>query len=137
MRRLNDAGVLVFVVTNQSGVARGLYAEADVETLHAWMQGELGVHDAHIDDFRYCPFHPEGRVEAYRAAHPWRKPAPGMLLDLMAAWPVDAAHSLLIGDKDIDVKAGRAAGIAAMKVAPGRLLEAVERFLAEIRGERG
>ncbi|MGP8232179.1 MAG: HAD-IIIA family hydrolase [Methylovirgula sp.] len=122
VRLLNDAGFYVFVVTNQAGVARGFYREEDVESLHAWIQSELRDRGAHIDDFRYCAFHPEAAVEAYRGEHAWRKPGPGMICDLITHWPVDLAGSFMAGDKDIDVAAGQAAGIASLKIGPEGLL---------------
>jgi D-glycero-D-manno-heptose 1,7-bisphosphate phosphatase len=130
VRRLNAAGYYVFVVTNQSGVARGLFDEAAVRDLHGWMNEELRRAGAHIDDIRYCPHHPEASVAAYRMACRCRKPAPGMILDLMRNWPVIAQASIAIGDKERDAAAGRAAGIAAAVVPAGELEGAVERWLA-------
>ncbi len=130
IRLLNDAGFYVFVVTNQAGVAHGFYREEDVELLHAWIQGELRNRGAHIDDFRYCAFHPEATVEAYRGEHAWRKPGRGMLRDLIAHWPVDLAGSFMAGDKDIDVAAGQAVGIASLKIGPEGLLPHVRALIS-------
>jgi D-glycero-D-manno-heptose 1,7-bisphosphate phosphatase len=130
VRRLNAAGYYVFVVTNQSGVARGLFDEAAVRDLHEWMNEELRRTGAHIDDMRYCPHHPDAAVAVYRMACACRKPAPGMILDLMRSWPVIAQASIAIGDKERDAAAGRAAGIAAEVVPAGALEDAVERLLA-------
>ena len=79
VRLLNAANYFVFVVTNQAGVARGLYDEAKVLELHDWMSGELAAVGAHVDAYYYCPHHPEGIVASYRQACACRKPAPGMI----------------------------------------------------------
>jgi D-glycero-D-manno-heptose 1,7-bisphosphate phosphatase len=129
VRALNARGYYVFVVTNQSGVARGLYGEAAIHDLHAWINSELRAAGARVDDFRYCPHHPQGSIAAYRTVCSCRKPAAGMLLDLMKAWPVIREGSIMIGDRDTDAAAGRAAGIASAIVPPGGLESFVKRLL--------
>jgi D-glycero-D-manno-heptose 1,7-bisphosphate phosphatase len=121
VKALNDAGWYVFVVTNQAGVGHGLYFEADVESFHACMDRALAEQGAHIDEYVYCPFHPDAKLEAYRRESSHRKPQPGMILDLMARWPVDAARSFLVGDRDSDLQAAAAASIDAYLYSGGDL----------------
>jgi D,D-heptose 1,7-bisphosphate phosphatase len=129
IRRLNDGGYYVFIVTNQSGVARGMYDESAIHDLHGWMNEELRTAGAHVDDIRYCPHHPQASIAAYRTACSCRKPAAGMLLDLMNIWPVIRETSIMIGDKESDAAAGRAAGIASAIVPAGGLESYVEHLL--------
>ncbi len=129
IRWLNDAGYYVFAVTNQAGVARGYYGEDDVKSLHGWMQDELQAAGAHIDCFEYCPDHPEGVVERYRRVSEMRKPGPGMILKLQKEWNVEMDGSFMIGDRDIDMQAAAAAGIAGHQFPGGNLLDFVRRHV--------
>jgi D-glycero-D-manno-heptose 1,7-bisphosphate phosphatase len=122
----NDAGYYVFVVTNQAGVARGLYNESDVVAFHAEMQAQLYQIGAHIDAFEWCPFHVDGTVAAYRQDSRRRKPSPGMIEDLVDVWPVDMSRSLLIGDSPDDMKAAEAAGLVGIRYTGGSLLDLVQ-----------
>lgn len=126
VRWLNDAGYFVFIVTNQAGVARGLYSEDHVNDLHAWMNIELRKAGAHIDYAEYCPYHPEGTVERYRIVSDLRKPGPGMLKKLLAEWPIDPSGSFMVGDRATDVEAAAAAGIPGHLFPGGNLLDFVK-----------
>ena len=115
VRLLNEAGYYVLVVTNQSGVARGLYTEAAIEQVHMHMQGILGVEGAHIDAFYYCPHHPDGSVKEYAIQCRCRKPRSGMLEQAASEWPIDLSRSFLIGDKDLDLATAAAFHIRGIK----------------------
>ncbi len=130
VKRLNDAGYYVFVVTNQSGVARGYYEESAVTTFHTEMQRRLRSLGAHVDDWRYCPFLLGAPLKNYDRAHPWRKPEPGMLIDLMTSWSVDVERSFLIGDKATDIEAANRAGIEGFVYAGGNLDQLVGDILS-------
>ena len=116
IRELNHAGYLVIVVTNQAGIARGMYSEEDVRTLHRTIDSELAGRDAHIDAYYYCPHHPDhgGRISC-----DCRKPAPGMILRAARDWDIDLSRSYMVGDKPADMEAGLAAGVTPIVVATG------------------
>ncbi|WP_298704498.1 HAD family hydrolase [uncultured Veillonella sp.] len=105
------AGYDLIVVTNQSGVARGYYTEADVRTLHQHMGKELAAVGAPILKFYYCPHHKDGVISEYTKTCTCRKPKPGMILDACNEYDIDLKSSFLIGDKPSDIEAAEAAGI--------------------------
>lgn len=125
----NDAGYHAFVVTNQAGVAKGFYSEADVVGLHRWMQEDLLRIGATIDDLRYCPHHPQAVLPAYRKDCSDRKPGSGMLLDLATRWEIDMARSFLVGDKESDEIAAVGAGIRGYRFNGGDLSVLVAELL--------
>ena len=119
IKQLNDAGFLVIVVTNQSGVARGYYNESDVEHLHKFLQAQLAEHAAHVDAFYYCPHHPDKGNDSYLKKCCCRKPNPGMLYAAAGDFDIDLSHSFIVGDKLADVEAGLAAGCVPLLVLTG------------------
>lgn len=118
IRLLNQSGYLVVVVTNQSGVARGYYAEADVETLHSHIDQLLALQGARVDAWYYCPHHEHGKPP-YNLACDCRKPLPGMLLQAAADHAIDLTRSWMVGDKLADIEAGQAAGCRPVLVMTG------------------
>jgi D-glycero-D-manno-heptose 1,7-bisphosphate phosphatase len=111
VKRFNDLGWFVVVVTNQSVIARGYCDEIAVHALHAFMQRELQANGAHVDAFFLCPHHPDGIVPEFAITCACRKPEPGMLLAAAREWPIDLERSILIGDKQSDVIAALRAGV--------------------------
>jgi D-glycero-D-manno-heptose 1,7-bisphosphate phosphatase len=99
------------VVTNQSGIARGYYSEADYQRLSAHMVAELARAGVVLDEVLHCPHLPDAAVAAYRVTCDCRKPAPGMLLAAAKGLQLDLGACVMIGDKATDIAAGRAAGV--------------------------
>ncbi|SOC83171.1 D,D-heptose 1,7-bisphosphate phosphatase [Ensifer adhaerens] len=122
IRHFRNKGFLVFVVTNQSGIGRGYYDEDDYNLVRARISNDLRAENAAIDDERCAPFF-EGSVQARYLRDPdWRKPNPGMILDLAEEWNVDLDGSLMIGDRVSDMEAAQAAGLRGVLFAGGNLL---------------
>ena len=99
------------VVTNQSGIARGLYTTQQFEQLMTWMQAELRQHGVALDAIYHCPYHPDHGVGTWRREHEDRKPGPGMLLRAARDLDLDLPRSVLVGDRCTDIAAARAAGL--------------------------
>lgn len=111
LQALQAAGYLLVVVSNQSGIARGLYSEADYLALTAHMRERLQAAGVRLDAVQYCPHLADAPVERYRVDCDCRKPKPGMLRSAIAALDIDPQASLLVGDRLSDLEAGRAAAV--------------------------
>jgi D-glycero-D-manno-heptose 1,7-bisphosphate phosphatase len=129
LRLLNASGYYVFVVTNQSGIGRGKYTLEDYWQLRTHIRTMIAAQGVHIDDERFSPWHEEASVPEWRGASDWRKPNPGMILDLMRTWPVQHAGSFMIGDKESDMAAARAANLPGWLFSGGNLHDFVQRIL--------
>jgi D-glycero-D-manno-heptose 1,7-bisphosphate phosphatase len=110
-RTAASLGYRLIVVTNQAGIARGFYSEADFERLMVWMRSALAAEGVTLDAVYFCPFHPEHGVGEYRREHEDRKPGPGMLLRGARELGIDLAQSVLVGDRCSDIAAANAAGL--------------------------
>lgn len=105
------AGFVPIVVTNQAGIGRGYYSEDDFQRLTAWMMEQFDAQGIRIGRVYHCPYHPTAGIGDYRRESYDRKPNPGMILRAKADFDLDLSHSVLVGDKDSDLEAGRAAGV--------------------------
>ena len=115
----NRAGIPVAVVTNQAGVARGLYGIDDVAQVHKYIEAHLAGHGAHIDLFVFCPYHPAGIVEAFARTSEDRKPRPGMANAAASALDLDLTASWVVGDRPEDVGLAQAVGASAIYLGTG------------------
>ncbi|MBA4186381.1 MAG: D-glycero-beta-D-manno-heptose-1,7-bisphosphate 7-phosphatase [Planctomycetaceae bacterium] len=116
---LNRAGWPVVIVSNQSGVARGMFNESDVDAVHEHLSNLLHGYGAKIDAYHYCPHHPEGEVTVLRIECECRKPRPGMLVRAATELGLDLAASWMIGDRVTDLEAGAAVGCRTVLVRTG------------------
>jgi D-glycero-D-manno-heptose 1,7-bisphosphate phosphatase len=119
IRLLGDAGFVVVIVTNQAGIARGLFDEPFVESAHARLNAMLREQGAVVDGYYYCPHHPEGVVDRYRLVCGCRKPAPGMVRQAAADLDLDVDRSFVVGDKWLDIGLARNAGATGVLVRTG------------------
>ena len=111
LRNIIDAGYRIIIVTNQSGIGRGYYSEADYHQLTNWYLNELKMQQIEITAVFFCPHHPHAPLVRYRKQCDCRKPRPGMILDAARQYNVDLSKSVMIGDKITDIQAGQAAGV--------------------------
>lgn len=155
--RLNNRGIPVCVISNQSGIARGYFTESDLVLIHERLRAELSRDGATIDRIYYCPHHPVNGIDPYGRECDCRKPAPGMLKRAETELDIDPGRSFVVGDRLVDVQTGMAVGATTILVLTGygrtsldeiakensppdytapSIVEAVDRILASIDGER-
>jgi D-glycero-D-manno-heptose 1,7-bisphosphate phosphatase len=106
-----DHDIPIIVVTNQSGIGRGYYTQSDFDRLNDWMCAEFANRGTPLAAVYHCPYHPEATIRTLRADHPWRKPAPGMLLAAARDLDLDLANAVMIGDQWNDMLAASRAGV--------------------------
>jgi D-glycero-D-manno-heptose 1,7-bisphosphate phosphatase len=111
VKRANEQGYKVIVVTNQSGIGRGMYTEFDFIELTKWMVLEFAQRGATINDVLYCPHHPQAKLEQYKKVCECRKPNPGMFNTAAAQHNISLTNSIMVGDKLSDVEAAIKAGL--------------------------
>lgn len=114
VRRIHEKGYYAIVITNQSGIARGLFSESDLKEMNAYLQEAIGV-----DAVYYCPHHPEGIVECYRKVCKCRKPETGLLDQACADFEIDMQRSYMVGDRAGDILTGEKAGIRTVLLESG------------------
>ena len=123
IKKINDAGYLAIIVTNQPTISKGFLTFEDMDKIHEKMNKELAQHDAHIDAIYMCPHHPEkgfaGEIPELKIDCNCRKPKPGLLTDAIKEYNIDKQHSWMIGDSMTDVAAGKNAGIKTVYVSSG------------------
>lgn len=119
-----DRGLALVVVTNQAGIGRGYYTEAEFQALTAWMLDRFAERGIRFAGVEHCPDHPTHGIGPYRQDNPRRKPGPGMILDAAAAHGLDLGASLMLGDRATDMQAGRAAGVGTLLLLPAESAEA-------------
>lgn len=130
VRRLNALGYLVVIVTNQSGVARGLFSEDQMHAFNALLIRRLAAKGARIGAVYACPFHDEAQDPRwFHPDHPDRKPNPGMILKATAEHGIDLTRSFLIGDRQSDLEAARRAGVSGFLFESGNLDDFVRDLL--------
>lgn len=115
LQLFSKAGLDIFIVTNQGGIGRGFFTEADMHAFHAHLQGELAKADVTITDIAFCPHHPLAVIEDLKTPCSCRKPEAGMILGLAEKWHIDLPRSVMIGDNEKDVEAGHNAGCHAYR----------------------
>ncbi len=126
IRKCNDAGRFVIVISNQAGIARGFYTVEQVDLFHDEINRQLQPYGAHIDAFYYCPHHPDGAVPDLSIECACRKPGTLLFQRAIEEWPLDLDEAVMIGDKSIDLAAAKAAGMRALQTDGENIKDLIE-----------
>ena len=105
---------MVFIATNQSGIARGYFSEDEMHAFHKSLNNKLNESSCHIDGFYYCPFHPDGVIKKYKKESSFRKPDTGMLEEIQQDWSLEKQNMLMIGDSESDIICAKNFGIKSL-----------------------
>src|SRR5262249_23249032 len=119
LQLLARANIDIIVVSNQAGIAKGLFSEADLAAINSHMTGELLRHGINLAGIHCCPHHPEATVARYRRVCSCRKPSPGLLVEAMRQRKIAASQAVMVGDRNSDIEAGRALGLTTYLVETG------------------
>ncbi len=131
LRQFQHCGYSLVIISNQSGVARGYFTEADVQAVHEHLLQLLALQGISIDGVYFCPHHPEGTVPQYRKACRCRKPAPGMIEKAFQDLPIDRHRSVVIGDKASDIELGKRLHLRTILVLTGYGKETLRKMSAD------
>ncbi|KKK95800.1 hypothetical protein LCGC14_2669170 [marine sediment metagenome] len=116
IKKLNDNGFMVIIISNQSGIGRGMFNKQDLQSIHQKMTDLLQKENAFIDDIFYCPHHPEAKVDEFRKNCTCRKPLPGMIIKAAMNHKIDLNQSYCVGDEERDIEAGKNAGCRTIRI---------------------
>jgi len=125
-RTAQELGYLIIVITNQAGIARGYYTEEDYQNLNEWMLTEFRKQGIDITAVYHCPYHPEHGIGKYKQDSFDRKPNPGMIFKARDEHSIDLSRSVLVGDKDSDMEAGRRVGVGSKYLLKGKYQTTVD-----------
>ena len=135
LRLLNRAGYATVVITNQAAIGRGVIDEPFLAQVHAEIDARLARGNARIDRYYYCPHHPDAEIPALRQVCRCRKPAPGMIEQACREMGLDPSRSVMVGDRWLDVRCGKAAGTRAVMVRTGHGAHEEERTPDDVRAD--
>ena len=130
LKRFHDANIPVFIVTNQGGIGRGVFSEDQMHQFNDHLIAAASDAGGFITDIAFCPHHPLSPNPAYASLCRCRKPKPGLLFDLAQKWQIDLATSVMIGDRDSDIEAGKRAGMQAYLFAENNLDDLAKKVMS-------